>query len=621
MHSGIRKYFPKLRRLHNVLRWSARERVTHYRAWLKRRTLRGVTFIGITGSAGKTTAKDLAAAILERLGPCHRNPITANEHYYVDRTVATTTHEHRFCIVEASATKLGYLDRSVQSIRPRIAAVTLIAREHYSAFGSLEAIAAEKGKLVAALPPDGIAVLNIDDPLVRAIGERHRGRILWVGKDQAADLRLIDCQSNWPDPLVLSIAWEGSTVELRTRLHGTHLALPVLTAIGIGLAAGATLDQAVAAVAEAEPPEARMQIEVCNDGVVFVRDDWKAAQWSLKAPLEFMRTARAPRKVVVLGTISDSAKSPTQRYAHAARDALKAADLVLLVGTQALKGAKSSATGGSGENVKAFASVRDAALFLRDELRAGDLVLLKGTGPHDHLVRLMFDRNQPVQCWLPSCGMPYNCDQCPRLYRPPKVQAGAHDLPGEAAVRMPADDSPLIAGLGNAAARLFDTPHNVGYRVVDGLARSAGASWQRVPEGVIATAGIAGVPTTLFKPGANINVSGTQMQAFLERTGRSLHNCIVVYDDMDLELGTCRERRGGSDGGHKGIKSIIATFGTDDFQRVRIGVRRPGETRRAKELVLQKLTSADEAALAAGLEQAETAIRSRIASLHEASHA
>jgi UDP-N-acetylmuramoyl-tripeptide--D-alanyl-D-alanine ligase len=598
----------KLKDIWKGAQWRITDHGLHFGARLNRARLKHVTFVAVTGTAGKTTTKDLAAAILASTGTCNSSLYSENSCISVDRTVLATRTSHRFCVVEASGSEPGYLVRSLRAIQPRIAAVTVIGREHYSAFQSLEAIAAEKGRIVDALPPDGVAVLNIDDPFVRAMGRRHDGPIIWVGKGVEATLRLLECNSVWPQGLQLRVWYQGRTVLVQTRLHGTHLVVPVLTALGIALAAGLPLGPAVAALAQVEPPEGRMQAARSEDGVDFIRDDWKAPQWSLQSPLDFLRGAQAKRKVVVLGTVSDSPRSPARRYSNAARDALAVADLVVVVGAHA-HGVEKVRVPDPGKTLRAFANIRDAADFLRTELQAGDLVLLKGTNTRDHLVRLVLDRGRRVECWQSNCGKPRFCSRCPELYAPAAKPApsapvlplasGAH---AQAASRRVA--GPLVVGLGNPGVKYDGTPHNAGYAVLDALAPDLQGQWQAQPEGLRAEVLIEGMAVTLFKPASSINRSGPQIAAFLARTLRSADECVIIHDDMDLELGTCRTKTQGGDGGHKGVQSIIAALGKDKFQRVRVGVRPRGDQRSAKDLVLAEFVGGDAQTYAQGIAQA-----------------
>jgi aminoacyl-tRNA hydrolase len=608
-----------LRTFWRGLRWYARDRSPHIAALLVRRARPRCMFICITGSAGKTTTKDLSAAMLSRLAPCHKSPGSRGANEGVELTVRSTTRLHRFCVVEVGATEPGKLDRSVRTIRPHIAAITLIAREHYSAFGSLEAIAAEKAKVVRALGRNGTAVLNIDDPYCREIGKAHAGPVIWFGRDAAATLRLLECSSRWPDPLSVSIAYQGPEYTARTKLHGTHLVLPVLAAIGIAVAAGMPISKAIEVLSNIAPSEGRMQVVQTDDGVTWLRDDWKAAHWSMQPPIDFMREAPAQRKIIVIGTISDSPRSPSKRYTHAARDALKAADIVILVGPQCMQTEREKCEV-PGKSLQIFATLREASLFLGSELRSGDLVLLKGTNKQDHMVRLLLNHCSPIQCWAPNCGRIAMCGDCSRLYAesasPNKIVASQmsestdRSADAELAVRLP-----IVVGLGNPDASLQDSAHNIGYRLVEELAKSADASWTDAPEGAMCEVRVGTAPAILFKPRASMNRSGPQLYNFLARTKRSIGDCFIVYDDFDLPLGNVRARNRGGDGGHKGVQSIIAAFGTADFHRVRIGVRPEGEFRKAGDMVLSRFSEHHQQLVSAGLKRAMAAIQELIGAM------
>src|SRR5690606_26157742 len=138
-------------------------------AALHRKRLENVSFVAITGSAGKTTAKLLATAVLATAGRIRPWAGTMNNSDHIMNVVVATDPSDDFCVVEFSANKPGYLDCSLATVRPRIGVVTAIGTDHLKAFHSIEAIAEEKAKVIACLPKDGTAVLNADDPLVIAM--------------------------------------------------------------------------------------------------------------------------------------------------------------------------------------------------------------------------------------------------------------------------------------------------------------------------------------------------------------------------------------------------------------------------------------------------------------------
>jgi aminoacyl-tRNA hydrolase len=579
-------------------------------AFVYSKRLRTVCFVGITGSAGKTTAKDLSANILRLEGDCYSTPRSLNYSNGIAQLLLRVRPRHRFCVLELSGGNPGELDRPLRLFTPNIAVLTLIARDHFKAFKSLEAIAREKGKLVSALPADGVAVLNIDDPLVRAIGESCNRKVIWVGEADGATIRLLTARSTWPEPLTLEIQYEGEKSEVKTGFHGKHLALSVLSALGVGLAAGIPLKSAIAAVATVKPAEGRMEIVSNEDGVTFVRDDWKAPHWSLSAPLEFMAEAEAQRKIVIIGTLSDYSLSASKLYPKVATQALEVGEIVIFVGPHAHRAAKATCDTGV-ENLHTFSEIREASAFLNALLEPGDLVLLKGSNKADHLVRLIYNTYKPVSCWVGRCGIQNFCGDCPRLY---KLVPSSSDClgPGEdnplpvAAVPLTGSDSgrKVIIGLGNPGSRYENTPHNAGYWVLDRMAERTKGLWGSCPEGMVCDVDIAGQAVSLYKPAAQMNHSGPPTRQFLERMGVAINNCLVVHDEMDLALGQVKLKHGGGDAGHKGLKSLIASLGSHDIKRLRIGVRRSDNAETAKNSVLQSFLGSDETALDLGVDRA-----------------
>jgi UDP-N-acetylmuramoyl-tripeptide--D-alanyl-D-alanine ligase len=628
------------RRFKKKLQWVS-EPVMYRLARLNRRLNDHVTTIGITGSAGKTTTKDLCATVLAGFGRCRSSTRGQNEFLPIVKLVGSVRRSDRYCIVEIGVAKPGDMERSSSIVKPNIAVVTLIARDHYSAFRSLEATAAEKGKLVSALGPNGVAVLNIDDPLVRKMGDACAQRVIWVGESEDATVRLLESHSNWPEPLTLTVSIGDSTYVVRTGLHGTHLTLSVLASLGVVVALRLPLAQAIAMFEKTSPSEGRMQIVESNDGVVFVLDDFKAPHWSFEAPLEFMGAARAQRKIVIVGTVSDSADSPSRRYLKIARNVRRVADLAIFVGPDAPKAlrARSSPDDGS---VLAFVSIRDARDHIDGLLQPGDLVLLKGTNRQDHLRRLLINRSKRVLCWKDLCRKHQFCERCSELFQGPKssdrseftvpvglyqVQpAGRSDAREEvgSTVERPtippaerpegrAGIGPLvIVGLGNPGEQFRNTPHNAGYHVLELLAGSSHGTWEQHPEGLVSFINLNGREVALLMPGVSMNSSGVPLAAFLRRLGAPIGNLLVVYDEMDLKLSDVRLKRGGSGAGHKGIESVVTSLGTTDFWRVRVGVRPKGDQQRARQLVLERIPPTDEPKFAAAIEKAVSLIRDEV---------
>lgn len=586
--------------------WRLTDRGRHLAACANRRRLRNTTFIGITGSAGKTTTKDLVVAMLSARGKVASVAESPNDNDALDRLVLRVRASDRFCVAEVGAYRPGCLDRSVRTVKPTVGVLTLIAQEHYGEFRTLEAVAAEKRKLIDCLPADGVAVLNIDDPRVREIGERCPCPVIWVGADAGASIRLRDVSSAWPAPLTLEVEHEGRRHLVRTGLHGKHLAVPVLAALGVAVAVGVPIEEAAVALGQSRPANGRMQIVEGADGVVFVRDDFKAPDWSWQAPLDYLRDARASRKIAVIGSISDSRSDIRTRYTRAARRALEVADLVILVGAQNLSTARAREVCDDGR-LKVFRNVRDAAEFLKGEIRSGDLVLLKGTNKQDHLVRIVLHRTREVQCWTMICGRQGFCGTgCKRVYvGPPDNLAqgsGSTDW-GEA----PAGPRvPIVVGVGNPGDQYVDTPHNVGHAFVDSLVAKTGTNWEDCPEGRTALVTVGDVQARLFKTNAYVNLTGPAVARLLARIGAHPADCVIVHDDLAIALGEARHKRDGGDGGHKGMKSVIAELGTDEIHRVRIGVQSPGVAGDSKKIVLARFGEAERQALALGMHKAES---------------
>jgi UDP-N-acetylmuramoyl-tripeptide--D-alanyl-D-alanine ligase len=586
--------------------WRARylyEQASFQLTYLHRRRLDRTIFVGVTGSAGKTTAKDFIASILERhLHAGSKNPGSLNFPEDMVRVLLNTRKSDAYCVTEISAHGgPGKLDLPLALVRPSIGVVTNIGSDHLSAYHNREAIADEKARLIRSLPPDGIAILNADDPLVLAMRSQFAGRCVTFGISGDAMLRAEKVQSDWPQRLSLHATWNGETVLVQTQLCGTHWVPTVLAALATCVALEVPLAMAAIVVAEIEPYEGRMQpVEV--DGITFIRDDWKAPLSTVEPAFEFMRNAKASRKIIVMGSVSDYA-GDDRRYAEIGRSALAIADNVVFVGARASAALRAKHT--PDDPLFAFPSMREASNYLAGYLKDGDLVLLKGSARADHLQRLILTRTTGIDCWRTDCRRNQFCDSCELQHVPSetataiseKISTGAElTSSGMASGATLAAETLVVIGLGNPQPRLADTPHNVGYRAVELLATRMQQEW-RVEGGqvMLACGELQGRPVCLVKPLTAMNESGPVLAQLARDLGFGVHQCILVHDDLDLPLGTVRTRLRGSDGGHRGVRSILNTFQDDTFRRVKLGIGKSAEGLSVSDYVLTPFSVAQQA--------------------------
>lgn len=588
------------------------------RRW--RALLKKPVFIGVTGSAGKTTTKELLLGMLSHKGRAVGNDGSYSNIDKIAEALLRLMPTHSFFVTELSGHRPGEMDENLPLVQPSIAIVTIIGDDHSSAEYPREAIIHEKRKLVAALPPTGTAVLNADDPAVLGMAAVCKGRVVTYGISPAADLRAEDISSIWPERLQMTLVKGAQRVNLRTRLCGTHWVPVVLGTVGGGLAAGMTLDECAKGLASVEPFDGRMQPVTTPDGVTFIRDDFKAPLWTLDSCFEFMRAARVTRKIIVIGELSNVGPKKGTKYEKAAKQAVEIADLTVFIGPWASSVLKARNPGDAAE-LRAFTHVRDAAEYLNAVTREGDLVLLKGSAKSDHLMRIILARTGAVACWRDDCKLVTFCNQCDQRMKPSGAplllqrQGAANAMPqtGSLPVTRPKPCEQVIVGLGNPEAKYAGTPHNIGYELVDQLAVDQGLPWTTHPEAWIAHGKVEGQPVCLIKIRLAMNATGAGLKQLSESMGFGPEHCVLVLDDLDLPIGSAKTRQRGGSGGHRGVASILEAFQTDAFRRIKIGVGQAGVNLNRAEYVLTPFDAGSRAGIDTALSTASTRLREMLA--------
>jgi UDP-N-acetylmuramoyl-tripeptide--D-alanyl-D-alanine ligase len=400
---------------------------TAARVW--RSLLGRTTFVAITGSLGKTIAKDCLAEILAARAPTGKTFASQSAGHGVPLSILRIRPWHRYAVLETGAPGKRMMGFTVPAVRPRVAVVLTVLQNHSDHFRDLAEIAAAKAELVAGLPPDGIAVLNADVPLVLEMARRAPGRVVTFGTSPGSDLRVEDVHARWPERLRFRAVWSARAVDVRTRLVGEHLWVPAAGALAAAAALGVPLAEAAAALSRVAPPLARLQPVALPGGAVLLRDELGAVPASFDAALRVLREAEGcRRRVAVLGRLSDSRMRGGEGADRIGREAAGAADAVVFVGRYAKRSANAAVAAGlPREHVHAFERLENAAAFLRTELKAGDLVLLKGRVT-EHLARLYHALLGSVACHDAHCRLTLLCDHCSALgFRARRdASAGAH---------------------------------------------------------------------------------------------------------------------------------------------------------------------------------------------------
>src|SRR4051794_3512351 len=264
--------------------------------------LPGLTVVGVTGSSGKTSTKDLLAAVLEPLGATVAPPESFNNELGLPWTALRADAGTRHLVLEFSARGAGHIAALTRAVPPRVGVVLNVGSAHLGEFGSVAAIAAAKGELVEALPAHGVAVLNADDPAVRAMAGRSAARVVLVGQAADATITAEDLTLEAGRPRFRLVTPAGSA-PVALSLVGAHHVGNALAAAAVAVELGATPD-AVAEALAAATPASRWRMEVTDrpDGVTVINDAYNANPDSMRAALEALTAVGAGRRTwAVLG--------------------------------------------------------------------------------------------------------------------------------------------------------------------------------------------------------------------------------------------------------------------------------------------------------------------------------
>ena len=336
------------------LAWAVRE------SWVK-------PVIGVTGSAGKTSTKDLIATFLSiryRVGKTVGN---FNNHIGLPLSLLRIPQDADLAVLEMGMNHSGEIRALAQIAKPQIGVVTNVGYAHIEAFSSIDGVAAAKRELIESLPPDGVAVLNADDERVLNFREHHAGRVVTYGFGENAEIRADDLRR---DPQGSS--FRVGNAEFRTSLPGQHAVSNILAGIAVAGVFGippAELVEAVAALTPGKMRGSRREVR----GITILDDSYNANPEAMRSMINVLAEESAQRKIAVLGEMLElgdwSERLHRDIGVYAAEHGID-----VVIGVQGAARYLAEAAHG-----KFFADARSAGEFLRDFAQPGDAVLFKGS--------------------------------------------------------------------------------------------------------------------------------------------------------------------------------------------------------------------------------------------------
>lgn len=352
------------------------------------RALGGLTVIGVTGSNGKTTTKNLLRTVLERVGETVAPRGSFNNEVGAPITMLQVSESTRFLVAEMGASAVGEIRRLVRMAKPDVGVVLAVGLAHAGEFGGIERTLQAKTEMVADLTADDVAVLNADDGRVATMADRTSARVLWFGRGERADVRAVDIESaadgtRFTIEVSAGEGREAARAELFLRVLGEHHVMNALAATAAAISVGVALPDVVEALATVTLAE-RWRMQVLGGAeVTVVNDAYNASPDSTAAALRTLAQIARPegRTVAVLGEMSELGEWADEEHDRVGLLAVRLnIAQIVVVGPRARRIHVAAEREGSWSGESVFAETADEAFeFLEGYLRPGDTVLVKSS--------------------------------------------------------------------------------------------------------------------------------------------------------------------------------------------------------------------------------------------------
>ena len=338
-----------------------------------------IPFVAVTGSVGKTTTKDMVAAVLGAKFRVHKTEGNFNNDIGVPLTLLKLEQRHQVCVVEMGMDHAGEIDYLARLVEPDMALITNIGDAHIENLGSRENIFKAKCEIFPHLKRDGLAVLNGDDPLLASLEGTLAQRTVFVGEGEGLDYTARDLSSDGAGHLFCRVKTPRSQFEANIPALGSHMIYPTLMAAAVAEALGMAPDEIIRGIGAFLPTKMRMNIVRCKGDIVILNDAYNANPQSMRAAAAVLGDAQGRRKVAVVGDMKELGPGSEQFHrAVGGYFAQSGADRLIAIGELARFMAEGAQEAGLAQ-ADYFPTLDAARNALSREVRAGVTILVKAS--------------------------------------------------------------------------------------------------------------------------------------------------------------------------------------------------------------------------------------------------
>lgn len=345
-------------------------------AWVRRQARSNVKVVAITGSVGKTTTKELTAAVLATRYPLLKNEGNLNSEIGLPLVLLELTRRHRRAVLEMGMWAKGEIALLCDIALPDVGIVTNVGPSHMERLGSIEAITDAKAELVEALDEEGTVILNADDPRVAGMAQRTSAHVVTYGLAPEADVRAEEVESHGLAGVKFTLVHGDERASVYSRLPGIPLVHNALAAAAAGIIDGIDVADVATALSAAQIPT-RLTQHRGRNGSLIIDDTYNASPASMRAALDLLGEVPG-RKIAVLGDMRELGDAAIEGHRDVGRRAAEVADVIYAVGDLGRWIGDAAIEAGHGA-VHITMDKQDVASALPSDLRQGDVVLLKGS--------------------------------------------------------------------------------------------------------------------------------------------------------------------------------------------------------------------------------------------------